>query len=91
MTASPYDGGVSRRAVLWVAFAVVHVVVAVLGFVQPNQPMGDVYFVYEPWVLQTVEGRGVPGVTEQWIYPPVALLPMLLALGIEWIAGDRGG
>lgn len=72
---------------LWVAFAGVHVIVAVLGFVLPNQPMGDVYFVYEPWARQAVEGRGIPGVTEQWIYPPVALIPMVLALGIEWIAG----
>ncbi|MDN3496381.1 glycosyltransferase 87 family protein [Planococcus sp. APC 4015] len=77
----------SRRAVLWVAFAGVHVVVAVLGFVLPNQPMGDIYFVYEPWARQAVEGRGIPGVTEEWIYPPVALIPMVLALGVEWIAG----
>jgi len=79
--------GVSRRAVLWIAFAAVHVLVAWLGFVLPNQPMGDVYFVYEPWSLQAVDGRGVPGVTEQWIYPPVALVPLVLALGLEWIAG----
>lgn len=72
---------------LWVAFAGVHVVVAVLGFVLPNQPMGDIYFVYEPWARQAVEGRGIPGVTEEWIYPPVALIPMVLALGVEWIAG----
>ena len=39
----------SRRAALWIAFAVVHLGIAVLGFVLPNQPMGDVYRVYEPW------------------------------------------
>ncbi|MET0303710.1 MAG: glycosyltransferase 87 family protein [Microbacteriaceae bacterium] len=77
----------SRRAVLWIAFAAVHLLVAWLGFVYPNQPMGDVYFVYEPWARQVVEGNGIPGVTEAWIYPPVALVPMLFALGIEWIAG----
>lgn len=79
--------GVSRRAVLWIAFAVVHLLVAWLGFVYPNQPMGDVYYVYEPWARQVVEGNGIPGVTEAWIYPPVALVPMLLALALEWIAG----
>ncbi|TQJ32659.1 uncharacterized protein DUF2029 [Microbacterium sp. SLBN-146] len=78
---------VSRRAVLWIGFALVHVVVAVLGFRLPNQPMGDVYLVYEPWALQALSGGGIPGVTEQWIYPPVALVPMVLAVGLEWIAG----
>jgi hypothetical protein len=78
---------VSRRAVLWVGFALVHVVVAVLGFRLPNQPMGDVYLVYEPWALQALSGGGIPGITEQWIYPPVALIPMVLAVGLEWIAG----
>ncbi|WP_141933475.1 glycosyltransferase 87 family protein [Microbacterium sp. SLBN-146] len=77
----------SRRAVLWIGFALVHVVVAVLGFRLPNQPMGDVYLVYEPWALQALSGGGIPGVTEQWIYPPVALVPMVLAVGLEWIAG----
>lgn len=72
---------------LWVGFALVHAVVALLGFILPNQPMGDVYFVYEPWALQALAGNGIPGITEQWIYPPVALVPMVLAVGLEWIAG----
>ena len=45
----------SRRAVLWIAFALVHLGVAWLGFLLPNQPMGDVYNVYEPWSLQALE------------------------------------
>ncbi|MFB8387843.1 glycosyltransferase 87 family protein [Microbacterium sp. NPDC055910] len=77
----------SRRAVLWVAFALVHIVVAGLGFALPHQPMGDVYLVYEPWALQALDGRGIPGIAEDWIYPPVALLPLLAAQALEWIAG----
>jgi hypothetical protein len=73
--------------VLWVAFVIVHAGVAVLGFALPNQPMGDVYNVYEPWSLQALEGRGVVGVTESWVYPQLALVPMVLAHGFEWIAG----
>lgn len=78
---------VSRRAVLWIAFVAVHIVVAVLGFVEPNQPMGDVYMVYEPWARETASGRGIPGITSEWIYPQLALVPMLLARAMSWIAG----
>ncbi|MEU1972433.1 hypothetical protein ABZ477_12295 [Microbacterium sp. NPDC019599] len=77
----------SRRAVLWIAFAVVHVGVAVLGFVLPNQPMGDVTNVYEPWSTQALEGRGIVGITEPWVYPQLALLPMVLAHAFAWISG----
>ncbi|NYF15909.1 hypothetical protein HDC37_000721 [Microbacterium sp. AK009] len=68
----------SKRAVLWVAFVLVHVAVAVLGFLQPNQPMGDVYMVYEPWASRAAAGAGVVGITETWVYPALALLPLLL-------------
>lgn len=78
---------VSRRAGLWVAFVLVHLVTAFLGFVEPNLPMGDVYLVYEPWARGAVGGGAIPGVTEQWVYPQLALAPIVLALGLEWIAG----
>ncbi|WP_457101352.1 hypothetical protein [Microbacterium sp. P5_E9] len=81
----------SRRAVLWVAFALVHIAVAVLGFVLPNEPMGDVYRVYEPWSLQALDGRGIVGITEAWVYPQLALVPMVLAHGFAWIAGYEVG
>lgn len=77
----------SRRAWLWIAFAIVHVAVAALGFVMPNIPMGDVYLVYEPWARSAVGGFGVVGVSEEWIYPQLAIVPMVLALGVSWIGG----
>ncbi|GAA1842024.1 glycosyltransferase 87 family protein [Microbacterium koreense] len=77
----------TRRAWLWGVFLVVHVLVAVAGFVMPNQPMGDTYLVYEPWALQAVGGQGIPGVTQPWIYPAVALVPLVVALGL---AGPLG-
>jgi len=73
--------------VLWGMFALVHLVVAVLGFVLPNQPMGDVYLVYEPWSLRALQGNDIPGISSDWIYPPFALIPLLLAQALEWIAG----
>lgn len=72
---------------LWIAFAVVHVLVAVLGFVWPNQPMGDVTNVYDPWSTWAVEGRAIVGITESWVYPQLALVPLVLAQGFAWIAG----
>ena len=77
----------SRRAWLWVAFAAVHFVVAWLGFTMSNMPMGDVYLVYEPWARAAVAGKGIVGIHSEWVYPQLALVPMLLAQGLEWIAG----
>lgn len=72
---------------LWVGFAVVHVGVAVLGWLLPNQPMGDVYLVYEPWSTRAVEGTAIVGVTESWVYPHLALVPMVLAKAMSWLGG----
>jgi hypothetical protein len=82
----------SRRAVLWTAFAFVHLGVAVLGFLLPNEPMGDVYRVYEPWSNQALAGQGIVGITQPWVYPQLALVPMVFAHGFAWIiAGYTGG
>lgn len=70
---------------LWIAFAVVHVGVAWLGYLMPNQPMGDVYLVYESWSRQALDARGIVGVTEGWVYPQLALVPMVLAHAFAWI------
>jgi Glycosyltransferase family 87 len=69
----------SKRAVLWIAFAVVHLGVAWLGFLMPNEPMGDVYRVYEPWSTQALRGEGIVGIDGPWVYPQLALVPMVLA------------
>jgi hypothetical protein len=72
---------------MWVAFALVHGFVAVAGYQLPNAPMGDVYLVYEPWsgcALGIMDycgtsGRQIVGITEPWVYPVLALIPMLAA------------
>jgi hypothetical protein len=82
--------------VLWIAFAVVHVGIAVLGFVLPNAPMGDVNNVYDPWSRDVLDGRWtdgqlvrpwIVGIDEQWVYPQLALVPMVLAQLISWLGG----
>lgn len=71
----------ARRSALalWIAFLLVHVVTAWLGWVYPSQPMGDVVLVYEPWATAAWSGGEIVGVTESWVYPQLALLPMMLA------------
>lgn len=77
----------SRRAGLWIAFALVHIAVAMFGFVFPYQPMGDVHNVYDPWSTWAIDGQAIVGITEPWVYPQLALVPMVLAQGLSWIAG----
>jgi len=76
---------VRARLILWAAFAIVHLFVAWLGALEPNQPMGDVYFVYEPWSTAALKGAGIVGITETWVYPHLALAPMILAHAFAWI------
>ena len=77
----------SRRGLLWIAFVLVHVGVAWLGFLLPNAPMGDVYLVYEPWSNDAIGGNGIVGVTLPWVYPAMAIVPMVLAHGFAWLGG----
>ena len=76
------------------AFVVVHVAVALLGWLMPNAPMGDVYLVYDPWSRAAVSGGmldgenvGIVGLTVPWVYPQLALVPMVMAQGLAWIGG----
>jgi hypothetical protein len=77
---------VRGRVPLWVAFVLVHVTVMWLANTYPSQPMGDVYNVYEPWSAEVLRGEGMIGITEQWVYPQLAILPMLGA----WVFGFLG-
>ena len=67
-----------RAVALWAAFVAVHVLVAGLGWVLPNHPMGDVRLVYQPWSAAALGGGAVMGITAMWVYPQLALVPMLL-------------
>ena len=77
-----------RTAPLWTAFLLVHALTAWLGWVYPSQPMGDVVLVYEPWSTSALTGGAIVGITQPWVYPQVALLPMLLvkALSLPLVA-----
>lgn len=77
-----------RRATLWLVFALAQLWSATLGWVLPSQPMGDVVLVYEPWATAALAGGPVMGVTETWVYPQLALLPMVVA---KWGAAPLVG
>lgn len=80
-----------RTAGLWGAFLAVHVIIACLGWVYPSQPMGDVVLVYEPWSAAAMSGGSVVGITDPWVYPQPALLPMMLTQLLAWpLAGVIG-
>lgn len=68
----------SRRAWLWIAFAAVHVVVIWLGFVDDRAASWDVDQLYRWWAWRSLMGEAVPGITEDWIYPLLAHIPILL-------------
>ncbi|WP_295012293.1 glycosyltransferase 87 family protein [uncultured Microbacterium sp.] len=68
---------------LWALFLLAHVYACTIGWVMPALPMGDTVFVYEPWARQALSGGPIMGVTESWVYPQVALLPMLVAQGLS--------
>lgn len=86
-------GGAGRgtAVVLTAAFALIHVLVGWLGWVLPNQPMGDVVLVYEPWARAAAGGGGIVGINEAWVYPQLALIPMLIALGISGLIAPLVG
>ncbi|MET0842472.1 MAG: glycosyltransferase 87 family protein [Mycetocola sp.] len=92
----------SRRIGIWAAFVVVHVVIAWISLGLPGTgigelavglPLGDVTLVYRPWIEQALAGGPVVGLTESWVYPIGAIVPMLAAMGfgpeaygVVWLA-----
>jgi hypothetical protein len=63
---------------MWIAFCLVHVVVIWLGFTDDHSASWDVDQLYRWWAGRTLTGGAFPGITEDWVYPPLAQLPILL-------------
>lgn len=73
-------------AVLWGAFAAVHLLLALLALFAPGLPMGDVSIVYKQWMQTAVEGGGIAGIDTGWVYPILAWVPIASA----WLFGAAG-
>ena len=72
-----------RRAAVWIAFVLVHAVVIWLGFADDRAASWDVGQLYRWWAWQTLNGQAFPGITEDWIYPALAHLPIVVT-GLFW-------
>jgi len=64
---------------LWAAFVAAHLWLGLLNFYAPGLPMGDVTLVYKFWIDQALVANFWVGIDSVWVYPIVALLPMLAA------------
>jgi hypothetical protein len=65
--------------VLWGGFVVVHFILGMLGLYGPGLPLGDVTLVYKFWVQHGLDAGIWAGLDTVWVYPIVALVPMLVA------------
>jgi hypothetical protein len=74
----PRDLATSRVA-LWAAFIAVHVWLGMLNLYGPGFPIGDVTLVYKLWTDQIVLDNYWVGIDSAWVYPVVAIVPMLAA------------
>ncbi|TFB65395.1 glycosyltransferase 87 family protein [Cryobacterium sp. Hz9] len=66
-------------AALWSAFVLVHLLLIVLAQYGPGYPLGDVEVVYRRWAENATAGS-IAGITEDFVYPVLALVPIVSAL-----------
>jgi hypothetical protein len=71
------DAVVRNPVVLWSAFVIVHLVVGMLGLWGPGLPLGDVTLIYRFWVENGLDAGVWVGIDTVWVYPILALLPMI--------------
>lgn len=74
---------------LWGAFVLVHLILGLLNLYAPTLPMGDVTLVYRKWVDEAVGGGSWVVLDKAWVYPVLALVPMLFA-GVFGLGGYAG-
>ena len=68
-----------RWSTLWPAFLLVHLWLALANVVGNEHPLGDVTLVYKAWMQQGFDTGHWVGVDGAWVYPILAIVPMLLA------------
>ncbi|MHB1172237.1 MAG: glycosyltransferase family 87 protein [Lacisediminihabitans sp.] len=64
---------------LWSAFILAHLWLGILNLYADGHPLGDVTTVYKFWTDQAVVAHYWVGIDSSWVYPIVAMVPMLLA------------
>jgi hypothetical protein len=66
-------------AVLWSAFVLTHLWLGFLNLTAPGEPLGDVVNQYKYWTEQADYTSYLVGIDKAWVYPIVALVPMIIA------------
>lgn len=69
----------ARPLPLWAAFSLTHLWLGFLALYAPGQPIGDVTQVYRFWVEYGFDNGIWVGIDTVWVYPILALVPMLAA------------
>lgn len=70
---------VVHPATVWGAFVLAHLWLGLLNLYAPGLPLGDVTIVYKFWMEQGFYGNHWVGIDTVWVYPIVAIVPMLVA------------
>jgi hypothetical protein len=66
--------------VLWAGFVLAHLWLGMLALYAPGQPIGDVTQVYKYWIVDyAFAGHGWVGIDTVWVYPILAIVPMIAA------------
>jgi len=74
------DAIVGNPITLWIAFVLAHLWLGMLALYAPGQPLGDVTSVYKYWIIDyAFAGHGWVGIDTVWVYPILAILPMIAA------------
>ena len=76
-------------AALWITFILTHLWLGFLNLTEPGLPLGDVTIQYRYWAEQADLATYYVGIDKAWVYPIVALLPIVLA-GIFGFASYAG-
>jgi hypothetical protein len=65
---------------LWAGFVLAHLGLGMLALYAPGQPLGDVTQVYKFWIVDyAFAGHGWVGIDTVWVYPILAIVPMIAA------------
>jgi hypothetical protein len=83
--AAPETSSTARRFfaspfTLWIGFLLVHILLGYLSLHSVGMPLGDVFLVYKPWAQLAGQGTSVVGIQTDWVYPIVAIVPIMLPL-----------
>jgi hypothetical protein len=64
---------------MWAAFVLTHLWLGFVNLQGPGLPLGDVTIEYQKWAMQADYATYYVGIDSAWVYPIVALVPMVAA------------